>query len=185
MTEELQIKYSRIYKKYVDDMYSYGLSFGIDKDMLMDIVHDVFLHVFEHGNFLREDGELKFYLLKSLKNRIISLNRNKIYIEDIDAIGEDYEFSISMSGFYEVEEAETRERLIQKTELMLQCLTGRQREAIYLYFKQELDYDEIALILNITTKGARKLIYRAIERIREKFGIHVLLLLIYLEQAKF
>ncbi len=53
---------------------------------------------------------------------------------------------------------------------MLCSLTGRQREAIYLRYMQELEYDEIAVLLNLTTKGTRKLIYRAIERMREQYG---------------
>jgi RNA polymerase sigma factor (sigma-70 family) len=180
MTEELQLKYSRIYKKYVGDLYSYGKAFGVEEDMILDIIHDVFLHIFEHDHFLREDEHLKFYLLKSLKNRIISLNRNQIYVEDLDAIDGEYEFSISVSGMDDIEEQEIRENLIRKTEMMLQFLTSRQREAIYLHFKQGLDYDEIAVMLNMTTKGVRKLISRAIERLRKQFGGQALILLFFI-----
>jgi RNA polymerase sigma factor (sigma-70 family) len=180
MTEELQIKYSRIYKKYVGDLYSYGKAFGIEEDMIIDIIHDVFLHIFEHNHLLQEDEHLKFYLLKSLKNRIISLNRNQIHTESIDDIDEGYEFTVSVNAIDEIEEQEIRETLIRKTEMMMECLTNRQREAIYLHFKQELDYDEIAVLLNMTTKGVRKLVYRAIERLRRQFGESALILLLFI-----
>ena len=35
---------------------------------------------------------------------------------------------------------------------MLQCLTARQREAIYLRYMQELSYEEIAEMLHITER---------------------------------
>ena len=77
---------------------------------------------------------------------------------------------ITVSGLDYIEEEEERKEIAEQIENMLCSLTGRQREAIYLRYMQELEYDEIAVLLNLTTKGTRKLIYRAIERMREQYG---------------
>lgn len=100
---------------------------------------------------------------------MISEKRKEVTMEDIDE-SDDYLFSITVSGLDYIEEEEERKEIAEQIENMLCSLTGRQREAIYLRYMQELEYDEIAVLLNLTTKGTRKLIYRAIERMCEQYG---------------
>ena len=66
-----------------------------------------------------------------------------------------------MTGLDLLINKEERTKLMNRIEKMLQCLTARQREAIYLRYMQELSYEEIAEMLHITEKGSRKLVSRA------------------------
>ncbi len=61
---------------------------------------------------------------------------------------------------------------------MLQSLTARQREIVYLRYIQEYDYPQIADILNISIHGCRKLLSKAMETLREKYGSWIILLLL-------
>ena len=169
MLKTKQCDYKRLYEKYVGQMYSYGKALGVDDDALYDLIHDVFLHFFEHQNEIVDNDNVKYYLFRCLKNRMISEKRKEVTMEDIDE-SDDYLFSITVSGLDYIEEEEERKEIAEQIENMLCSLTGRQREAIYLRYMQELEYDEIAVLLNLTTKGTRKLIYRAIERMREQYG---------------
>ncbi len=169
MLKTKQCDYKRLYEKYVGQMYSYGKALGVDDDVLYDLIHDVFLHFFEHQNEIVDNDNVKYYLFRCLKNRMISEKRKEVTMEDIDE-SDDYLFSITVSGLDYIEEEEERKEIAEQIENMLCSLTGRQREAIYLRYMQELEYDEIAVLLNLTTKGTRKLIYRAIERMREQYG---------------
>lgn len=162
-------KYKVLYEKYANQMYSYGMAFGVEENELYDLIHDVFLHLFEHENEIREDGSEKYYLFQCLKNKIISQKRKEICVENITEAN-DLLFSMTVSGIEVIEEKEKQIEISRQIEDMMACLTDRQREAVYLRFMQELEYDEIAVILGLTTKGTRKLIYRAIEHIREQFG---------------
>lgn len=168
MLKAKQSDYKALYEKYIGQMYSYGRALGVDEDILYDLIHDVFLHFFEHQNEISEGEHEKYYLLRCLKNRYISQKRKDVDYEEL-LISDDYNFRISISGLELIEEEEDRKEITEQIENMMQCLTGRQREAIYLHFMQELEYDEIAVLLGLTTKGTRKLIYRAIDRIREKY----------------
>ena len=51
---------------------------------------------------------------------------------------------------------------------LLNTLTDRQREAIYLRYMQNLSYEEIAELLDISPGSVRKLVYRAIMCLREE-----------------
>lgn len=169
MLRTKQYDYKILYEKYIDQMYSYGKALGVDDEALYDLIHDVFLHFFEHRNEIFDNDNVKYYLFRCLKNRMISEKRKEITMEEIDE-SDDYVFSIAVSGLDYIEEEEERKEIAEQIENMLCSLTGRQREAIYLRYMQELEYEEIAVLLNLTPKGTRKLIYRAIERMREQYG---------------
>ena len=62
---------------------------------------------------------------------------------------------------------------------MLDSLTERQREIVYLRYIQEYDYEQIAQLLNITVHGCRKLLSKAMQNLREKYGALVFLFLFY------
>lgn len=164
-----KLTYKILYEKYVNEMFSYGIALGVERETLYDLIHDVFLHLIEHQNEIPGEGSEKYYLFRSLKNRLISLKRKEICFEGLEEV-DDYEFSISVSGLELIEEEEERKEVAELIEEMLQCLTGRQKEAIYLRFMQELEYDEISELLGLTTKATRKLVYRGLDRIREQYA---------------
>lgn len=181
--DKIPVDYKNIYESYVNELFSYGTALGIEKGLLQDIIHDVFLHLFEHQNLISEHENLKYYLFRCLKNRLIDIKRKEVTFESIDE-ADDQAFSIKVTGLELIEEEEERINVSSQIEQMLQSLTGRQREAVYLRFMQELEYDEIAVLLDITPKGARKLIYRAIDHMRELYGpAQVLLILLLARHA--
>lgn len=179
MAIQKEITYDHWYEAYADEMFSYGMAFGIGKETVLDAIHDVFLHLYEKGNKADTITNVKFYLLSSLKNRIISLKRKEIPFENIDDSSE-YEFLIKVDGLELIEDKEERDLYTGQIEYLLSLLTSKQREVIYLHFMQELSYEEIAQMLDITTKSVRKLTYRAIERMQEeKIQLAVVLLCNY------
>ncbi|MCS2830263.1 hypothetical protein NXY32_05075 [Bacteroides fragilis] len=63
-----------LYKDYVDDLFSYALGFGFDKQAAMDAIHDVFCRVCIREKDVQEIQNPKFYLLRALRNQLIDLN---------------------------------------------------------------------------------------------------------------
>ena len=50
----------------------------------------------------------------------------------------------------------------------LSFLTPRQREAIYLRFYHDMDYNEIASVMTVSNHAARNLIYEALKLLRSR-----------------
>ena len=69
----------------------------------------------------------------------------KAKTESLDISKNELEFSVSVTILDELIEDEDRLFVKSEVEKYLNCLTSRQREAIYLRFIQELSYDEIAV----------------------------------------
>ena len=66
-------------------------------------------------------------------------------------------------------EEEDKTQIKERIQNMLNILTDRQREIIYLRYVQEYDYEQISQLLGISVHGCRKLMSRAILTLREKF----------------
>lgn len=84
-----------------------------------------------------------------------------------------------------ISEEETQ-KLKRIVEDLLKELTPRQREAIYLRYMQEMDYEDIAILLNMNVNSARRLVSRGIDSLRDKtlsMGNESLIVLIFLLAA--
>lgn len=162
MKEQL---YEIWYKKYVDEMYSYGMSFSLKKDDVLDIIHDVFLHLYEINYDCSDNTNIKFYLLCCMKNKIISFCRKETKYISVD-INNELDFSLQPLYTNVFEEENEQEAFKKSIDKALTHLTNKQKEIIYLRFNQELSYEEISVLLNTTPKNVRKLTYRALEKLK-------------------
>jgi RNA polymerase sigma factor (sigma-70 family) len=169
--------YSLVYNKYSDPMYAYGMGMGFEEETILDAIHDVFYKLYFDRKLLKEVMHLKFYLFRMLKNRLLDIY--KAQAESCDLEEYEYSFSIqpSLSVLDDLINEEESKALQEKVQSLLTCLTERQNEAIYLRYMQEMEYEEIAILLNMTPHATRKLVSRAILRMRKQ-DVSLTLLLI-------
>ena len=159
--------YSFFYQYFINDLYAYGISLGGEKEVVKDAVQDIFLKIyFEEKDFASID-HLKYLLLKSLKNRLYNIYKSKAVSTTTDISEEILSFSITTTVLDRIIDEEDRSIIKQQIDDLLTKLTSRQKEAIYLRFMQELEYEEIAEIMDMTPHAARKLISRSLKRLRD------------------
>ncbi|HHV84443.1 MAG TPA: sigma-70 family RNA polymerase sigma factor [Petrimonas sp.] len=163
---------AEIYNGYVDDMYTYALYLGFREYDIIDAIQDVFVQLCESGKKMTEITNVKFYLFKSLRNRLIDIYKKENFTISFnkstqpDALFTDTQ-NTPEDRVIKVEELEEIE---QKIEEMLSLLSPRQREIIYLHFIQEQDYKQVAEIMDINYDNCRKLVYKALSTLRNKYG---------------
>lgn len=158
---------------YSGNMYAYGMAFNINKETVLDAIHDVFLHIIEREKEIDTESNVKFYLLISLRNRLFSIKRKEMSTQSIDDV-ENSNFTLMVNKLEDiVEDEEERNELTLRIEEILNELTSRQREVIYLRYMQNFSYEEIAEMFQISPKAVRKLNYRALSRIKELYGIPI------------
>lgn len=159
--------YSFFYQYYINDLYAYGISLGGEKEVVKDAVQDIFLKIyFEKKDFVSIE-HLRYFLLKSLKNSLYNVYKSKA-VSTVTNISEDIlSFSITTTVLDRIIDEEDRTMIKQQVDELLSKLTSRQKEAIYLRFMQELEYEEIAEIMDLTPHAARKLISRSLKRLRD------------------
>src|SRR5690554_6178036 len=163
--------FSFFYKYFINDMYAYGRSLGADEKQVMDAVQDVFLKIFHDKPYLKSVEHFKFYLFKSLKNRLYDLFKSKPFSMVSDMEGEVLNFSIKTTVLDDIIEEEDREIIRQKIEKLLSLLTPIQKEALYLRYVQKFEYAEISEMMGKTQGAIRKLVSQAIQKIRKENNI--------------
>lgn len=167
-----------VYKLYVDDMFTYALYLGFEKEEIMDAIHDVFCKLAADNQRLNQVSNLKYYLFRSLKNRLFDIYKSKKeYVELTEATIPELPFSINVSIEEKLIDREQQQLIENQIKEMLSSLTDRQREVVYLRYVQEYDYEQISDLMKITVHGCRKLLSKAMQSLREKYASIIFLLL--------
>ena len=157
--EEWAISY--IYTENAEKLYFYGLKFTPDRDLVEDVLQDMFAGLIKNRKSLGGTENIFFYLLKSFKRKLLrKIQSEKRYERNEDIEG--YSFDVIWSVEHEIilnELSEHKQKMLSKA---LQKLTPRQKEAIYLRFTKELDYKEVAGLMDISVEACRNLIAKGI-----------------------
>lgn len=95
------------YEQYVDELFSYGIAFGMEKETVLDVIHDVFLYLYESADKTELPDNPKFYLLRSVKNRIITFKQKNAALISLEDDME-YDFQIKADALSLIEDEEER-----------------------------------------------------------------------------
>jgi RNA polymerase sigma-70 factor (ECF subfamily) len=139
-------------------LYRLAFSWVKDRALAEDVLQNVFEKSFTRQKELSEHANLSGWLVLSLKNEVLSHFRlNK----KIDLLEESIQF-------YEAEQQpEEENESIQKVMSLLKELPEKQRNIFQLREVEGLDYEEIALHLDISLDQVKVNLHRARKRIRE------------------
>jgi RNA polymerase sigma-70 factor (ECF subfamily) len=170
-----ELAFTALYKQYVYVLYHYGERITPNRQLIEDSIHDFFVDLWNHREGYGEISNLKFYLLKGFKYRLIK-NIRKLRALPVEYdIAEDYNLEIVFSKEFEWISKQISE---EKKRILLQglnALTMREKEAITLKFYDGLTYEQIAELMSLSVKSTYKLVYRAIDALRknlEGFGFN-------------
>lgn len=157
---------SLIFMRYSNLLFDYGCRFTDDQDLVKDCIQEVFCTLIRAHKNLSDTDNVKLYLLKSVKRRIIRELKNASN-KPLSLDDHDYSFNFVWSENLENQLAEVAEEKMLRVADAMNSLTERQKEAIYLRFNRGLEYEEISSLLGLNYQSSRALIHRAIEKLRE------------------
>lgn len=160
--------FSFFYRRFINDMYSYGKSLGAKDNIVMDAVQDVFLKIFFSRPPIKSVQHLKYFLLKSLRNRMYDILKSSSVTMSEPIDGEVLNFTIKTTIMEDIIQKEDREEIQRTIDKFLSILSPLQKEALYLRYIQELDYPDIASMLNRSEDSIRQLVFQAIHKIRKE-----------------
>jgi len=175
---------SHIYHHHIDLLFRYGRKFTRDDDLIKDAIQELFFDLIRNRENLGDTDNIRFYLLKSLKNKLIRiLRKDQKYIHQETEKNEP-EFSSVYSHEEDLIERENREQNEQLLLRGLNELSPRQREILFYRFTCELDYPEICDIMSIKYDSARKMVFRALGALREVISSSDIMLFVLLKSIQ-
>ncbi|KLT66761.1 RNA polymerase sigma factor [Pedobacter sp. BMA] len=168
-----------LYRRYAPSVFQYGSRLLYDSEAVRDCMQDVFEGFWLKRNKLPEVSNVRSFIIASFRNSAANYRLSKKRFKDTEVNDFDY-FDLNFSVEAELIKKENQNEQTQRISKAMEQLTSRQKEIIYLKYFEELDYQEIAEILDLTIKGTYKLNARAIEALRMIMQIDKGLLMIYL-----
>lgn len=149
-------------------LYNYGTKLCNDTTLVEDCLQDLFLDLWKRREFLAETEHVKYYLLKSIRRKIHLAKKTsgKLMFPSM-ALDAEAHFIGEFSIEFRIIENEIREEQWQKLKRVLDKLTKREREIIYLKFYQGMEYEQIANIMSINYQSARNLVHTAIKDLKD------------------
>lgn len=168
---EIKNNIESIYNSNIDDLYGYGIQLGFDRDVVMDAIHDVFYRICNSQYPLSKIENIRSYLFSALKNTLFnSVRANKKFVSIDDfPMQQDYYFNIKVSVEDHLISHEEKEKICQIINFMLNSLSNREREIVYLRYIKECDYEEISSKMGIDINSCYKLMHKAISFLKKQF----------------
>ena len=168
--------FEHVFREYFTPLTYYAHKFVRDGDTAKEIVHSVFISIWEKADEITLDRPLKSYLYTSVHNRCLNHIRDhgRFHAEDVSDL--DYINELGDSDNDRIEQEETEARILRA----INKLPDRCAEVFKLSRFEELKYSEIADRLKISHKTVENQMTKALKILREDLKDLLVLLLIWL-----
>lgn len=162
-----KVAFEEIYRREIQGLIVYGKKICYDQDTVQDAIQDLFIELWNSKSRLSETDNIRFYLLRSLRNKLSKKLPSPTEIDFIEA-----EPSIE----FQILSNETEEERTKYLKEALSKLTKRQQEAINLRYYHELSNEEVASIMGLNYQSACKLIYSGLKFLKENSSLFLLII---------
>lgn len=152
-----------LYEQFFEVLYAFGKYFHVNEAEVQDAIHNVFLRIWENRHNLNTPQNSKNYLMTALRNE---LNQNYRKASRIELKAEVTDVDLNM----EEEESTFGEVRKEKVNKAIEELSTKNKEVIFLKYKENLSNEEIAEVLDINYQSVRNLLHRAIKQLRKKIA---------------
>ena len=162
---ESEVKeFEELFRTFFPGLVLFALKYVPDHDTSKEIVHTVFLNLWQKRESLDTRSSLKSYLFTSVHNRCLNFIRDQKKFDRDESLMDRLDNQESAERPDRLEEQELEQRIFDA----LQGLPPRCREVFMLNRFEGMKYAEIAEKLEISVKTVEAQISRALRLLREK-----------------
>ena len=152
--------FKKLYEDHYANLCRYGRKYIREMEKVEDIVHEVFINLWDKRTTIDTSKPVKSYLYRSVGNRCLNYIRDhKKFAVDSEML----EFRADSSGSDSLMETVELESKING---LIESLPDRCREVFKLNRFEELKYKEIAVELNISIKTVEAQMSKALKTLR-------------------
>lgn len=150
-----------LYKTYARLLHNYGYRLITDKELVKDTVQDLFVQLWNNAPKLPAVTSVKAYLIVALRRELLRrITRQRQFVHQETELSEE-------SVEEHLIEEQTGEMISEGLSKFIQKLPTRQREIIFLKYYSGLSTEEIASAMDLTSGSVYKLVYKALDSLKE------------------
>ena len=154
--------FENLYNEMFDRLLNYGLRLVDDKVIVEDSIQNVFIQIWNKKDQLEIKSSIHNYLYTCLRREVFhQVKRQKLDNAHIDAL--------SNLNLASPNENNPDKRKINAVQKELENLPSRQKEIIYLKYKDNMSYEEMEAIMGISKNSLYKLLHKAISNVKASF----------------
>lgn len=161
--------FEELFRSYFTPLMMFARKILVDEDDAREVVHKVFIALWEKREKVDLTTSLKSYLFTSVHNRSLNVlrDRKKFSDEELPDLAGDWDVST------QIESMELEEKIREA----IQSLPEKCRQVFELNRFEGLKYSEIAQQLGISVKTVENQMSKALKILREKLAHYMTLLL--------
>ena len=172
--------FEELFRSFFPSLVFFAQKFVPDQDTAKEIVHNVFINLWEKRRQVDSTSSLKSYLFTSVHNRCLNYIRDQKKFDKDETIFQRLDSSDFTDGVDRLETQELEQRIYDA----LQALPEKCREVFMLNRFEGLKYAEIGEKLGISVKTVETQMSKALKILREKLidylGLIILFMLTHL-----
>lgn len=149
-------------------LYNYGAKFSKDTELVKDCIQDMFLELWHQRKKLPLVSSVKAYLMTSLRNRLLRFLQQRQRVAN-DAFEEGEFFTAEFSVEQQLIDEESVTQTARSISQVMNALSRRQKEAIFLRYYQDLDRSQIAQVMGLTEQSVSNLLHQSLTTMRSKW----------------
>lgn len=155
--------FNLLMRKYQQRMYWHIRRIVVDHDDANDVVQNVFIKVWKSLDKFREDSQVYTWLYRIATNESITFlngKRKRFFVPLVDV---EHELSNNLSGDTHF----TGDKIMLKLQQAILKLPTQQRIIFNMKYFDGLKYEEMAVILNLTTGALKASYHHAVKKLEK------------------
>lgn len=159
-----------IIKTFYQGLYNYGSRFTKNTELIKDCLQELFLILWKNRKTINNTASVKNYLLKSMRRKLYKeISNNKLSITYNES-NFDAGFNIVLPVESNLILQEQLTELSYRVRNVVEKLSKRQQEIIYLRFYMDADIEQIAGIMSLNRQSVYNLLHDALKRFKVLSG---------------
>lgn len=138
--------FEKVYSHFALDLFRYGYRITSDSELVQDTIQDIFLHIWKKRHDLKEVASPRFYLYRSLRNKLIRFSETNRFVFSRDGDLADHWFPSEEDIETTWISRETSSIQLAMLQEALLKLPLRQQEVIQLRYYHDFSAEEIGRI---------------------------------------
>ena len=158
--------FSALFKEYYPMLYTYGLKISGNIAVTEDCLQDFFIYLYDSKQNLGKVNNVSSYLFVSFRRAILRMLKKERKFTDYD------ELTADISKFeFSVEEIAIQQELTSMKRIalagLLNSLSLREKEAVFLKYYSNLKTDQISTVMGISYQSVLNTLQKAFVKLRK------------------
>ena len=153
-------------RTHYNALYDYGMKLSRDECLTKDCIQDVFLAFWNGRDTWHTIRSVRAWLLVSMRHRVIDAHREARRSIPLISLTDGSELDCMPELSFSIPDSDESELRASLTALLDQ-LPPRQREALYLRYFAEMDYVDIAAMMDVKERTVYNLVHESLQHLRQ------------------